>query len=105
MHLGERLKQLRTAHKMTQRDLERLANLPETAVSKIENGSRQMEAVELLAIAQALHLPLEAFSGGSPGRLCTAPCVPARTVKRTVKRALKQITTVVTTLSASIDKL
>jgi transcriptional regulator with XRE-family HTH domain len=105
MDLGERLKQLRKARNMKQRDLERLANLPETAVSKIENGSRKMDAVELLAIAQALHLPLEAFSGGSLGRRCTASGVPSPIVKRTVKRALKQITTVMTTLSATLDNL
>jgi transcriptional regulator with XRE-family HTH domain len=91
--------QLRKARNVTQKELERLANLPESAVSKIEHGARKMEALELLAIAQALHLPLEAFSGSVTLRPCTSACVPARRVKR----ALKQLSTVVTTLAATLD--
>ena len=99
MHLGERLQQLREAQNMTQRDLERLANLPKTAVSKIEHGLRNMEAVELIAIAHALHLPLEAFDGPALWQTCTHPRVSVRRVKR----ALKQIATVATTLAATLD--
>jgi DNA-binding XRE family transcriptional regulator len=75
MALGERLQQLRMEKKMTQRKLERLAHLSDTAVSKIENGSRTMAAVELKAIADALHVPLDAFFGPDSATATPAPSV------------------------------
>jgi transcriptional regulator with XRE-family HTH domain len=101
MHVGERLQQLREAQQMSQRDLERLAHLPRTAVSKMENGTRKMEAVELKALSVALRVPLDAFFGAGTLRPCTPPQVPVRRVKRT----LRQIATAALTLSATLDNL
>ena len=52
--IGERIRKARLAKQMKQSDLDIDAQLPSTAISKIERGSREITTSELIRIARAL---------------------------------------------------
>lgn len=58
---GSKIKELRISKKITQNELDKLANLPATSTAKIEQGRRQVEANELMQIANALSVSVHWF--------------------------------------------
>lgn len=59
--LGSRLAEARRASGLTQADLAREVGLERTAVTKIENGTRGVDSLELSRIAAALERPVDWF--------------------------------------------
>ena len=58
---GSKIRELRISKKITQNELDKLANLPATSVAKIEQGRRQVEANELIYIANAMSVSVHWF--------------------------------------------
>lgn len=58
---GSKIRELRISKKITQNELDKLANLPATSTAKIEQGRRQVEANELMQIANALSVSVHWF--------------------------------------------
>jgi transcriptional regulator with XRE-family HTH domain len=85
MSAARRLRQIRNEHKLSQQDIARLANLPKTAISKIEHGTRQLSADEAMALSVALGITPNQFYGidALPPR---KPCVKRHLVERVVKQ-------------------
>ncbi|AUN97643.1 hypothetical protein C0V70_05840 [Bacteriovorax stolpii] len=65
--IGERIRKARLAKQMKQSDLDIDAQLPSTAISKIERGSREITTSELIRIARALGTPVDSLTGNSDG--------------------------------------
>ncbi len=53
---GEALKMIRELQELSQNDLAELANMNQSNISAIENGSRQMGRERAMALAKALHV-------------------------------------------------
>lgn len=64
-HIATRIKSLRMAKAMKQSDLDERASLPATSISKIERAQREATASELVRIAKALGVTLDALAVGS----------------------------------------
>ncbi len=60
--LADKIKSLRKAKEITQAELDEMAQLPKSSVSKIENGKREATANELVRIAHCLGVNLNVFS-------------------------------------------
>lgn len=65
--IGERIRKARLAKQMKQSDLDIDAQLPSTAISKIERGSREITTSELIRIARALGTPVDSLTGNTDG--------------------------------------
>lgn len=85
MSAASRLRQIRDERKLSQREIARLANLPKTAISKIEHGTRQLSADEVVALSAALGITPNQFHGidSLPPR---KPCVKRQLVQRITKQ-------------------
>lgn len=59
--LGAFLRARRELTGVSQRDLAKRLNLPQSYVSKIERGERQLQALELLIILDAIGIPAHEF--------------------------------------------
>lgn len=57
-HFSQRLREARTAKNLSQRDLSKLAGLPQSHISKIESNQVDLRLSSLIAIANALDLEL-----------------------------------------------
>lgn len=57
--LGERLRQLRTAHDLTQAEVADALGKPQSFVSKIESGERSLHLCEVPSYAEALNMAPE----------------------------------------------
>ena len=100
MDIGARLKELRGQREITQEQRAKRANLPNTTISKIENGTRQMRAAEAFVIAQALNISPNQFYGIEP--VPPPPqCGKVRKVQRLMKRLKKTTEDLVSTLETS----
>ncbi len=64
--LGQRISQARLDVGMTQAELGRAVGLDRTAIAKLEAGTRKVSATELVALASALHRPIDWFVVESP---------------------------------------
>jgi len=53
---GESLKQLRELQELSQNDLSQMTGIPQSNISAIENGSRQIGRDRALIFAEALHV-------------------------------------------------
>lgn len=62
-HLGKRIHEWRRKRNMKQLEVERLADLSPTALSRIEKGERAVSADELQAIAKALRVDIKVLHG------------------------------------------
>ena len=60
--IASKLKTLRKAKAITQAELDAMAKLPKSSISKIENGKREATANELIRIANSLGVNLNVFS-------------------------------------------
>ncbi len=60
--VSERIKALRKTKKVTQAELDQMAGLPVSSISKIENNKREATAEELIRISRSLGVSLNAFS-------------------------------------------
>lgn len=60
--IADHIKSLRKIKKITQAELDQMAELPVSSISKIENGKREATAKELVRIAKSLGVSLNAFS-------------------------------------------
>jgi transcriptional regulator with XRE-family HTH domain len=60
--ISKKLKTLRMAKSITQAELDKMAELPRSTISKIENGKREATASELIRISQSLGVNLNVFS-------------------------------------------
>ncbi|MGM0578224.1 MAG: helix-turn-helix domain-containing protein [Myxococcota bacterium] len=66
--IGERIAKARRDAGMTQHELSQAVGLDRTAVSKLERGQRKLDAMELMAIAQAVHRSVDwLLEIGGPG--------------------------------------
>jgi transcriptional regulator with XRE-family HTH domain len=61
---GQRLRGFRKASGLHQEELAAHVGLPTTAISKIENGTRDVTLVEAQALARVLHMELGTLAGG-----------------------------------------
>ena len=59
--IGQRISQARLDVDMTQSALGRAVGLDRTAIAKLEAGTRKVSATELVALASALHRPIDWF--------------------------------------------
>lgn len=90
--IGERLRQARSAARLTQADTAKALGIPRSAVSDLEAGTRHLTAVELAKCAALYRRPAGWFLGDGPGpdqppaalaRLINAlPCTDRDTVTR-----------------------
>lgn len=64
--LGERVREARLAHGITQSELAARIGLERTAPVRVEGGQRQVSALELMRIAESLQLPPAHFVTLSP---------------------------------------
>jgi transcriptional regulator with XRE-family HTH domain len=62
--IASRIKSLRLAKKMRQAELDTIADLPRSTISKIENQKREASASEIIRISQALGVTLDVFVRG-----------------------------------------
>ena len=69
--LGNRLKEAREYLELSQDEVARVLNLPRTAISLMETGTRKVEAIELKKLAEIYEQPISFFTG-EPGT-ATAP--------------------------------
>lgn len=60
--IASKLKVLRKAKAITQAELDVMAKLPKSSISKIENGKREATANELIRISSSLGVNLNVFS-------------------------------------------
>ena len=61
---GQRLREFRKASGLHQEELAAHVGLPTTAISKIENGTRDVTLAEAQALARVLHMDLGTLAGG-----------------------------------------
>ncbi len=61
--LGQRLKNAREYLGLSQEDAGKVLNLTRTAITKIENGARKVDAIELAGFAKLYRQPLSTLSG------------------------------------------
>ena len=59
--LGKRIKDLRERSGINQQRLAEMLNISRPAVSQIENGDRKISADELVKLAEAFHISVEAL--------------------------------------------
>lgn len=64
--VGARLRQARVAAGLSQAELGGRTGLDRTAVSRIESGERQIDALELRSLSEALHVPLPHLVSAAP---------------------------------------
>lgn len=65
--IGERLRQARTAARLTQAEAAEALDIPRSAVSELEAGTRRLAAVELAKLADLYRRPERWFLGRAPG--------------------------------------
>lgn len=58
-HFSERLREARIAKNLSQRDLSKLAGVPQSHISKIESSQVDLRLSSLVALANALDLEVE----------------------------------------------
>ena len=61
LKIGQRIKELREAAKMSQKDLAYTADLDRSYIASIENGQRNVSIVNIEKIATALNITLKEF--------------------------------------------
>ena len=86
MQAGQCLREIRKTYKISQREVERLLNLPGAAVSKIEHGTRQLSADDVRILATALGITPNQFYG-----IDVLPPPPPRMKQQMVERIVKQV--------------
>ena len=59
--LGKFLRLTREAVGVSQRELAKLLNLPQSYVSKIERGERQLQVLELIEVCKRIQVPPDEF--------------------------------------------
>lgn len=59
--VGERIKELRKIHNLTQEELAYFSDLDRTYINSVENGRRNISIVNLEKIAKALNVRLKDF--------------------------------------------
>ncbi|MGH8964052.1 MAG: helix-turn-helix domain-containing protein, partial [Actinomycetes bacterium] len=59
--MGERVRELRLAHQLSQAQLARRLDLDRTAVVRVEAGERQISALELGQLADIFDVPIAHF--------------------------------------------
>ncbi len=64
----ELLKKTRVAKNLTQADLAKRLNLPQSYVSKYESGERRLDFVETVLVCDALGLSIEEFAAAYSGK-------------------------------------
>ncbi|MFI6293727.1 helix-turn-helix domain-containing protein [Nonomuraea sp. NPDC050790] len=64
--IGQRVREARLAVKLSQEQLAQRTDLDRTMISKIEAGSRRLDALELARVARALDMPLGHFLHAPP---------------------------------------
>jgi DNA-binding XRE family transcriptional regulator/uncharacterized phage-associated protein len=57
--IGQRIEHYRNRKELTQGDLAKLVGVSRTAITQIEQGKRNVSALELHRLSQALHFPIE----------------------------------------------
>ncbi len=68
IHVGQRLKQLRTARKLSQTDLGKSLELSFQQIQKYEAGSNRISASRLFELGQVLNVELTYFFDGIDGK-------------------------------------
>lgn len=61
LKIGQRIKELREAAKMSQKDLSYSADLDRSYIASVENGQRNVSIVNIEKIANALGVSLNTF--------------------------------------------
>ena len=90
--LGRRIAEAREANGKTQAELAAVVGLDRTAIVKIETGTRKVSATELVAIADALGMPIDWFVLESPPAVVSRRRNPAvGGFSRRLDLALEQI--------------
>ncbi|MEU7909880.1 helix-turn-helix domain-containing protein [Microbispora bryophytorum] len=64
--IGERVREARLAMRLSQEQLAKQTDLDRTMISKIEAGSRRLDALELARLARALDMPIGHFLSAPP---------------------------------------
>ena len=65
----ELLKETRVVKNLTQADLAKRLDLPQSYVSKYESGERRLDFVETVLVCDALGLSIEEFAAAYSGKL------------------------------------
>lgn len=71
--IGARVRESRLAMRLSQEQLAELTGLDRTMVSKIEAGTRRLDALELVRLARALDLPMGHFLNAPPAVMSHRP--------------------------------
>ncbi|WP_246074394.1 helix-turn-helix domain-containing protein [Nonomuraea terrae] len=71
--IGARVRESRLAMRLSQEQLAELTGLDRTMVSKIEAGTRRLDALELVRLARALDLPMGHFLSAPPAVMSHRP--------------------------------
>lgn len=66
MEVGERVRQARVAHRLSQADLAAGLGLDRSALARIESGQRQVSALELYRLSELLAVPIGHFVSRPP---------------------------------------
>ena len=83
--IGERIREARKRHGLSQRELARLSGVSLSLISKLEQGERQETRTETLrTLAAALHVPTMVLIGDTP----TPPPIPDEPVWEPIRHAL-----------------
>lgn len=83
--IGERIRQARKRHGLSQRELARLSGVSVSLISKLEQGERQDTRTETVRkLATTLHVPTMALIGDNP----TLPPVPDQPAWEPIRQAL-----------------
>jgi transcriptional regulator with XRE-family HTH domain len=68
----ELLKETRVAKNLTQANVAKSLDLPQSYVSKYESGERRLDFVETIRVCEALGMSIEDFAAAYSGRLTKA---------------------------------
>lgn len=63
MNIGDRLREFRKLHDMTQKDLEKLSGVPQSTISKIECGHDDVSVLAMVRLADVLQLDMDELLG------------------------------------------
>ena len=59
MSAADRIKNIRNLRNMTTYDLSEITKIPQSTISKIENGKRKIDSDSIIAIAEALNVSID----------------------------------------------
>lgn len=77
---NEVLKQERVGHSISQKDLSSMLGIPQSFISKSENGERRLDVIELMEYCDAMGCTLTDFAFRLEGRLFSEDLMSQRRV-------------------------